>query len=114
MESYVLTVERADPTEQGLRLSPGIRPSETRDRPAIGKLIQGARLELRRPDGGWRVTELVTYGVSVWKGEDGSFYTTDDPGDPEIKHTLPEDLSPEDVPPGTEVWLLDGRPDEFC
>jgi hypothetical protein len=50
---------------------------------------------------------LVTYGIWTWRGEDGSLYTSEDPSDPEIKLTLSENLSPEGVTVGTEVWLLD-------
>ena len=107
MATYLLTVQQAERTGQGLRLSPGIRPSQTIDRAAIGKMSQGANLELRRPDGVQRLTRLVTYGISVWRREDGSLYTNQDPSDPEIMLTLPEDLSPEDVATGTEVWLLE-------
>lgn len=107
MATYLLTVQRAERTEQGLRLSPGIRSSQTKDRPAIGRMSQGARLELRLPDGARRLTCLVTYGMSIWRGADGSLYTNGDPTDPKIKLTLPVDLSPEDVATGTEVWLLE-------
>ncbi len=90
-----------------MRRSPGIRLSQTGDQPAIGKMSQGACLELRRPDGTRRRSHVVTYGISVWKGGEGSLYTIADPSDPEITLTLPDDLSPEDVPAGTEVWLLE-------
>jgi hypothetical protein len=107
MATYLLTVQRAERTDQGLRLSPGIRLSQTKDRPAICKMSQGSRLEMRRADGARRLTRLVNYGVSVIRGADGSFSMNEDPTDPEIKLTLPEDLSPQDVAAGTEVWLLD-------
>jgi len=69
-------------------------------------MTQGAPLELRRPDGTSLQTSLVTYGVSVWGGEDGALYMYDDPSDPEIKLTIPKETSAEQVPAGTEVWLL--------
>jgi hypothetical protein len=40
-------------------------------------MMQGAQLELRRSDGTSLQTVLVTYGVSVWRGEDGALYTHD-------------------------------------
>jgi hypothetical protein len=109
MATYLLTIQQADHTDLGLRLSPGLRLSQPRDRPAIGQMKQGAKLELRGPDGARRLTHLATYGVSVWKGEDGTFYTQENPSDPKIKLFLPEELTPEDVPPGTEVWLLEAE-----
>jgi hypothetical protein len=106
MATYVLTVEVAEGDSQGLRLCPGIRLSQTKDRPAIGQMLQGAELELRRPDGTSLRTVLVIYGVSVWRGEDGEFYMYDDPADPVINLTIPGDVPADQVPPGTEVWLL--------
>ena len=108
MATYLLTVERVERTEQGLRLSPGIRLSRTTDRVAIGQITQGASLELRRADGTTQLTRLVTYGVSAWRGEDGSLDTNEDPSDPEIKLVIPADLSLEVLATGTEVWLPDG------
>ena len=106
MATYLLTVLSAQVDAQGLRLSPGIRPSQANDRPAIRQMMQGAELELRRPDGTSSRTVLVTDGVSVWRGEDGSLYLYDDLTDPEIELTIPGDVPPEHVPAGTEVWLL--------
>jgi hypothetical protein len=104
--TFLLTVTAAEPDSQGVRLAPGIRLSQTADRPAIGLMMQGAELELRRPDGSARRTTLVTYGVSVWRGEDGALYLHDDPADAEIQLTLPPDLSADDLPRGTQVWLV--------
>jgi hypothetical protein len=106
MATYLLTVQVVEADRQGLRLSPGIRLSQTKDRPAIGQMTQGAALEFRRPDGTSSRTVLVTYGVSVWRGADDALYTSDDPADPEIWMTIPAEVQAELVPPGTEVWLL--------
>ena len=106
METYLLTVQGAEGDSQGLRLSPGIRLSQAKSRPAIGRMIQGAELELRRPDGTRLRTVLVTYGVSVRRGEDGALYLDDGPADPEIRRTIPGDVRAGQVPAGTEVWLL--------
>jgi hypothetical protein len=107
MSTYLLTVESVEPDNLGTRLSPGIRLSETKDRPAIAKMIQGARLELRRPDGQSKTTVLVTYGISVLKDDDGAIYLRDNPHDPEIRLILPSDVDGRDLAPGTEVWLLE-------
>ncbi len=64
------------------------------------------KLDLRRPDGTSTQTTLVTYGVSVLRGNDGAFYLHDDPADAEIRLTIPGDPEAELVPVGTEVWLL--------
>jgi len=107
METYLLTVRSVVADSQGLRLSPGIRLSQTKDRPEIGAMMQGAPLELRRPNGSRSKTTLVTYGVSVWRGDDGALYIQNDPADAEIELTLPADLSRDEIPVGTEVWLVE-------
>jgi len=66
----------------------------------------GAELELRRPDGTSLLSVLGHFAVSLWKGEDDALYLHDDLADPEIELTLSGDVSPEQVPAGTEVWLL--------
>jgi hypothetical protein len=106
MATHLLTVTSAEGDSHGLRLSPGIRLSQTKDRPAIGQMTQGARLELRRPDGTRLRTVLVTYGIAVLRGDDGALYTYEDPADAEIRLTLPGDVPAAEVPAGTEVWLL--------
>jgi hypothetical protein len=106
LATFLLTVAEVDAYSTGLRLSPGIRLSQTKDRPAIAKMMQGAELELRRPDGTNQRTVLVTYGVSVWRGDDGALYMHGDPAEPEIKLTISADVCSEQVPAGTEVWLL--------
>src|SRR5215212_3864831 len=107
MPTFVLTVRSARPNSQGLRLSPGFRLSQATDRGAVGSMLPGATLELRRPDGTTVATSLVTFGISVRRGEDGALYLHDDPADPEIELTLPADLAVEEVPTGTEVWLME-------
>ena len=50
---------------------PGIRLSQTADRPAIRKMTQGAALEFRAGQAALRHrTTLVTYGVEVERGSD--------------------------------------------
>lgn len=104
--TYLLTIAAARSGDDGVRLSPGIRLRETADRPAIGRMMQGAPLELRTPSGARYETTLVTYGVDVERGEDGALYMRRDPKDAEIKLTIPGELSPEAYAVGTEVWLL--------
>jgi hypothetical protein len=81
--TFLLAVREAEVCSQGFRLSPGIRLSQTGDRPAIASMMQEAELELRRPDETTRATTPVTYGVSACRGEDGAFYPHDNPADAE-------------------------------
>jgi len=106
MATYLLTVTSVEGDSHGLRLFPGIRLSETKDRPAIGQMMQGAQLELHRPDGTRSRTVLVTYGIAVLRGDDGALYMHEGPADAEIRLTIPGDVRAAEVPVGTEVWLL--------
>lgn len=106
MPTYLLTIGAARPLDSGIRISPGIRLSQTADRPAIRTMMQGAPLELRSPNGLRRPTTLLTYGVEVERGADGAIYMRGDPKDAEIKLTLPSDVPMSACTPGTEVWLL--------
>lgn len=106
MPTYLLTIEDIRQVDQGIRVSPGIRLSQTSDRPAIRTMMQSAALELRSPDGIRHQTTLVTYGVEVERGADGAIYLRGDPKDAEIKITLPSDVPPEACKAGAELWLL--------
>jgi hypothetical protein len=106
MPTYLLTIEAVRPLDNGIRISPGIRLSQTADRPAIRTMMQGAALELRSPDGARHRTTLVTYGVEVERSADGAIYMRGNPSDAEIKLTLPSDLPTSMCAAGTEVWLL--------
>jgi hypothetical protein len=106
MPTYLLTIEAVCPLDTGIRISPGIRLSQTADRPAIRRMMQGAPLELRSQDGARHKTTLVTYGVEVERGADGAVYMRGDPKDAEIKLTLPSDVPMSMCAAGTEVWLL--------
>src|SRR4051794_36998253 len=89
MPTYLLTIEGVHLVNNGIRVSPGIRLSQTADRPAIRTMMQGDSLELRLRDGARHRTTLVTYSVEVERGADGAMYMCGDPKDAEIKLTLP-------------------------
>ena len=73
----------------------------------LKQLMSNGPVELRLPDGTVRATRLVRFGASVFKGEDGSFYVPGEESGPRftIVFTLSHELRPEDVPPGTEIWV---------
>jgi hypothetical protein len=104
MKTFLLVVASVEEPGNGVRLSPGLFRADIEARPGINSMMQGAALELRRPDGSVMTTHLIIYGASVWKQPDGSFHYYGDPKDPEIKLTIEGTIA--DVPPGTEVWLL--------
>ena len=88
------------------------RLSEFHDRPALGRLGKGSRLEFVRPDGGRTRTEVLAVRADgLEKGgrdDEGTLYWIGD--DPVIRVRLSPLLTDQDAPPGTEVWLLDDSP----
>ena len=108
MAVKLLIVESCFSVDDGLRVSPGVPLEVLASHEELRGLMSNGPVELRLPDGAVRATRLVRFGASVFKGEDGSFYV---PGDekgprPTIVFTLAADLRPEDVPPGTEIWVV--------
>lgn len=109
MATLLVTVETCYPTDLGLVVLPCLPMKALAGRPEFGRLQQGSRIELRRPDGTRRESRIATYGVPVEKGPDGSFYVRGGADSPEfeIRFTLAPELTPEEVPTGTEIWYLD-------
>jgi hypothetical protein len=112
MAALLLKVESCFATDYGLVVLPAVPLSALGERPEIRCLQQGSRIELRRPDGTRHESRIATYGVPVMKGPDGSFYVRGGPEwpEPEIQFTLAPDLSPKEVPVGTEVWFVEEPP----
>ena len=109
METLLLTVEACYPTDEGVMVWPCLSLEALASRPEFRRLREGARIELRRPDGTRCESRIATYGAPVDKGPDGSFYVRGGPDGPEweLRFTLGPELTPEQVPVGTEVWYLD-------
>jgi hypothetical protein len=107
MTTYLYTAERSYHDLHGLSVEPGIRMSEFARRPELKTLTQGVILELHLPDGRSHQTHLVNWGISTFKEPDGSLLIANDPF---VRFILPTDLTPGDVPPGTELWWLEDQP----
>lgn len=71
--------------------------------------MAGDDLELCLPDGRVIHAPIGHFGIEVWRGEDGHFYTASNPSDPVLTLTIAGGLRPEDVPPGTEIWLREAK-----
>ncbi|HVR97396.1 MAG TPA: hypothetical protein VMW27_12325 [Thermoanaerobaculia bacterium] len=105
MSALLLRLQRTERSTLGVRLHPGLRPSQTRHIPEIQAMTQGSPIELRFPDGTRQNTRLVTFGISAQRDGETLIYEGDT-RDPEIFLFLPEELLDEELPAGTEVWLL--------
>jgi hypothetical protein len=108
MAVLLLTVEFSYTSTRGLTVLPCLNLKALASRAEFSHLQQGSPVELRRPDGSYRMSRIETYGVPAEQGSDGQFYIAGGPDGPEfeIRFALSPDLSPEDVPVGTEVWYL--------
>jgi hypothetical protein len=108
MAVRLLTVTSCEEIEDGLRVSPGVPMEEMSEHEELRLLMSNGPVELRFPDGTTRMTRLMRFGVSVFKGEDGSFYVPGDESGPKFTYvfTLAPELRSGDVPPGTEIWVL--------
>jgi hypothetical protein len=107
VSSFLVIVERAQRMGSLLQVLPRIPLKELIARePGIMMPMPGDGLWLRFPDGSNRTAVLGLFGVEAWQ-TDGGLLTSSDPQDPVLTLSIAGDLRPEDVPPGTQVWLTD-------
>lgn len=107
MPTHLLTV-RPDDVRNGYFFFDR-RLAEFHDRPPLGQLGKGSRLEFVRPDGSRTRTEvLAVRSDGLEKGgrdDEGTLYWLGN--NPVVRVRLSPLLTDQDAPPGTEVWLLD-------
>jgi hypothetical protein len=107
MACYLLTVQSAHRSGDVLQVMPRVPMQRLIDQePGLMTPMPGDPLQLRLPDGSVRAAQLGSFGIEAWE-RDGELYTTSDPSRPELTLTLAGGLGPDDLPPGTEVWLAD-------
>ena len=104
MSSLLFVVQKAYKGAKGLNIAPGIQLKD--NRPEVQSIIQDMELEWRYTNGQSRRTNLITYGMPVEKNANGNFIIQGKLEDQYIIFTLPETLTPDDVPPGTEIWTV--------
>ncbi|GHP00374.1 hypothetical protein KSF_104210 [Reticulibacter mediterranei] len=128
MRFHLLTVESSQHFGDQLHVLPRVPISGLIERkPNMLMPMPGEGLELSLPDGRILHATIASFGVEgwasldqlyaaeggsgkeVWKVEGNDFYTTSDPSNPVLTLTIAGDLRPEDVPPGTEIWLSEAR-----
>jgi hypothetical protein len=110
MRCYLLTVENSSQLGNRLRVLPPVPAHSLIERaPGLLMPMAGDELELRLPDGRVGHAIVGSFGVELWRSEEGDFYTTSDPSDPVLTLTIAGDLRPKDVPAGTEIWLSEAK-----
>jgi hypothetical protein len=106
---HLLTVDHAHDIGEGVQIAPVVRLKRlVQDAPKATHPMKGDLVELRLPDGQNRQATIIALGLDGWM-KDGHFYTASNPKDPELTLSL-RDLSPGDLPAGTEVWLPRRQP----
>lgn len=105
MAYHLLTVDHSHAVGRGVQLAPTVRLHRLVEDGPPGSMapFRGDPVRLRLPDGQARQATILAFGVDGWQ-KDGYFYTASDPQDPQMTLSL-RDLSPVDLPAGTEVWL---------
>lgn len=111
MQFYLLTVESSSQSGAQVQVLPRVPLQDLIKRSPAGMLmpVNGDKLELRLPNGDVRPAVIESFGVELWRGEDDRFYATSNPSDPVLTLTIAGGLRPEDVPPGTKIWLSEAR-----
>lgn len=100
----LLTVEAAHRTGFGLQLEPKVKLRHIGEaQPHEPVPHDGDEVELRLPHGEIRNAYIAAIGIEMWRAGN-SYVTASDPKDPALTVTLAGDLTPDDVPAGTEVW----------
>lgn len=109
MYCYLLTVESSSQSGTDLQVLPRVPALGLGKRaPGLMMPMSGDGLELRLPDGRVQHARVGSFGLELWRNEDGNLYTTSDPSNPLLTLTI-TGAHVEDVPPGTEVWLSEAK-----
>jgi hypothetical protein len=104
MAYHLLTVDHSHVIGDGVQVAPVVRLKRlVDDGPKETHPMKGDLVELRLPNGQTRQATIIGLGLDGWE-KDGHFYTASNPRDPELTLKL-RDLTPDDLPVGTEVWL---------
>ncbi len=109
MPHYLLTVESVRGAGSNVGVLPAVSIASLIGRePDLIVPMPGDALELRLPSGTIRHASVASFGVESFL-QDGALYTASDPSDPAFTLYLAGDLAgslgPDDIPPGTEIWL---------
>lgn len=107
MTYRLLTVGVAHRTGFGLQLEPKVKLRHLGE-PQEPMPCEGDQVELRLPGGEVRKAYIAAFAIEAWK-VGNSYVTASGPKDPSLTLILAGDLTPDDVPAGTEVWRLGGH-----
>ncbi|MEU0602020.1 hypothetical protein ABZ484_27830 [Streptomyces sp. NPDC006393] len=110
MPYRIVTVTGSHRTGFGLQVEPAVSVKELAARVADTDVpVRGDTLLLLFPGGRHGRAILADFALEAWL--DGDLYhCRSSPDDPEFTLVIGTQRGPEDLPPGTEIWLDDAAP----
>ncbi len=100
----MVTISGLEESTLGWRAVPPVRLAGLNYPAGCRVTMAGDALEVRRPDGSILAGTVAMCGVDAWKDEEGNFFITCDPSDPEVSVTI-TGIDEADLVPGSEVWI---------
>ncbi|MGY6025325.1 hypothetical protein [Streptomyces spinosirectus] len=110
MPYRIVTVAGSHQTGFGLQVEPAVPIKALAARVADTDVpVRGDTLLLLFPDGRHGRAILADFALEAWRDGD-TYYCRSSPHDPEFTLVIGTDSAPQDLPPGTEIWLDDTAP----
>ncbi|MDH6493941.1 putative nucleotidyltransferase [Streptomyces sp. SAI-149] len=110
MPYHIVTVTGSHRTGFGLQVEPAVPIKALAARVADTDVpVRGDTLLLLFPEGRRDRAILADFGLEAWREAD-TYYSRSSPDDPEFTLTIGTERGPENLPPGTEIWLDDAAP----
>lgn len=110
MPYRIVTVTASHRSGCGLQVEPAVSIKELAARVADTDVpVRGDTLLLLFPEGRHGRAILAEFGLEAWR-DGGLWYSRSDPDDPRFTLVIGTERGPEDLPPGTGIWLDDSAP----
>lgn len=110
MPYRIVTVTGSHRTGFGLQVEPAVPIKALAARVADTDVpVRGDTLLLLFPGGRHGRAILADFALEAWRDRD-TYYCRSGPDDPEFTLVIGTQRGPEDLPPGTEIWLDDAAP----
>jgi hypothetical protein len=107
---HIVTVTGSHRTGFGLQVEPAVPIKALVARVADTDVpVRGDTLLLLFPQGRHGRAILADFALEAWRDGD-AYYSRSSPDDPEFTLIIGTERGPEDLPPGTEIWLDDTAP----
>ncbi|MEV7322016.1 hypothetical protein [Streptomyces sp. NPDC093970] len=110
MPYHIVTVTGSHRSGFGLQVEPAVSIKELAARVADSEVpVRGDTLLLLFPGYRHGRAILADFAMEAWRDGD-TYFSRSHPDDPEFTLVIGTERGPEDLPPGTEIWLDDSAP----